>query len=118
MGTKAAASSSFFLCITNPSAVDRVRRRDGRHCDPVIVVGIVAVQFLKCTVDSFIGSYWQAVSQMIWKESRPILEQADRMSDAEVKSWAKHQSLDLKGWRILRCQDDGRVALGVTEDEG
>jgi hypothetical protein len=43
---------------------------------------------------------------------------ADRMSDAEVKSWAKHQSLDLKGRRILRCQDDGRVALGVTEDEG
>lgn len=81
------------------------------------VVGIVTIKFLECTTGSLIGNYWQAVSQMVSKKSRPILELADRMSDAEVKHWAKHQSLDLKSRCMLRCQDDGRIALGAMDDE-
>ncbi|KAJ6099769.1 hypothetical protein N7467_001304 [Penicillium canescens] len=82
MGTKAAASTAFSFASPIPVQWTGFVIGMALIATHFIVVGMVAVQFLKCTVGSFIGSYWQAVSQMVSKESRPILEQADRMSDA------------------------------------
>ncbi|KAJ5151185.1 uncharacterized protein N7482_010437 [Penicillium canariense] len=117
LDTKAAASTAFSSVSSIPGQWIGFVIGTALIATHSIVVGIITVQFLKCTAGSLIGNYWQAVSQMVSEDSRPILEQADRMSDVEVKRWAKHQSLDLKSRRMLRCQDDGRIALGITEDE-
>ncbi|KAJ5952114.1 uncharacterized protein N7479_010527 [Penicillium vulpinum] len=118
MGTKAAASTAFSVVSSIPVQWTGFIIGMALIATHFVVVGIVAVHFLSSTAGSVIGSYWQAVSQVVSKESLPILEQADRMSDAEVESWAQHQSLDLKSRRKLQYQDDGRVAVGTTEDEG
>jgi hypothetical protein len=81
----------------------------------LIIVTILAVIFIKYTNYSCIGSYWQAVSQVISEDTRPVLEQADQMKDDEVKIWAKRQSLDVKNLAFLRYRRDGRVSLGISE---
>ncbi|KAJ9487355.1 hypothetical protein VN97_g5974 [Penicillium thymicola] len=118
MGTKEAASTAFSFA--SPIPVQWIGFTVGMALivTHFFVICIITVRFMNCTVSSLVGGYWQAISQMVSKPSHPILEQADQMSDAEVKSWAKHQSLDLKSRRILVCQDDGRVALSVPDDEG
>jgi len=81
----------------------------------LIIVTILAAMFIKYTHYSCIGSYWQAISQVISEDTRPVLKQADKMKDDEVKVWAKQQSLDVKNLAFLRYRQDGRVSLGILE---
>lgn len=78
-----------------------------------IIVAIVAILFLWLTSHSFIGHHWQAVSQVLSEDTLPILEQADEMKDKDVKIWAKSKSIDLGSPALLRCRDNGRVALST-----
>jgi hypothetical protein len=81
------------------------------------IVAIATVLFLKYTRSSFIGNYWQAVSQVVSKDTMPILEKADRMKDEEVKRWVKSESLHLRRRSILRYQRDGRIALSMEAED-
>ncbi|OGE54767.1 hypothetical protein PENARI_c005G10456 [Penicillium arizonense] len=49
-----------------------------------VIMVVVIVLFVRSTEISFIGSYWQTVAQVVSKETRPILKQADRMDDGAV----------------------------------
>ncbi|RAK79512.1 uncharacterized protein BO72DRAFT_446326 [Aspergillus fijiensis CBS 313.89] len=81
----------------------------------VVIVTIITVQFARHTKSTIIGNYWQTVSQVVSNETRPILEQADTMDDAEVKRWAKRNLQNLKAHRAVRNQHDGRTTLDVVE---
>jgi len=78
------------------------------------IVVTVTVLFLKVTVHSHIGSYWQAIAQVVTKDTIPILEQLDGMKDKEIKTWAKDRPLDIKQNGILRRREDGRVAFSMV----
>ncbi|PYI35809.1 hypothetical protein BP00DRAFT_387435 [Aspergillus indologenus CBS 114.80] len=80
----------------------------------VVIVTIITVQFARHTNSTIIGNYWQTVSQVVSDETRPILEQADTMDDAEVKRWAKRNLQSLKAHRAVRSQHDGRTALDMV----
>jgi hypothetical protein len=81
----------------------------------LIIVATITAMFIKYTNYSCIGSYWQAVSQVISEDTRPVLEQANKMKDNEIKLWAKQQLLDAKSSTFLRYRQDGRVSLGISE---
>ncbi|RAH65683.1 uncharacterized protein BO66DRAFT_395219 [Aspergillus aculeatinus CBS 121060] len=81
----------------------------------LVIVTIIIIQFIKQTDHSIIGNYWQTVSQVVSEETRPILEQADRMDDQEVKRWVKRNLQHFKSHRILRDQRNGQVSLGMVE---
>jgi hypothetical protein len=81
----------------------------------LIIVTILAAMFIKYTNYSCIGSYWQAVSQIISEDTRPVLEQADKMKDNEIKLWAKQHLHDVKSSTFLRYRQNGRVSLGISE---
>ncbi|RAL01596.1 uncharacterized protein BO80DRAFT_434175 [Aspergillus ibericus CBS 121593] len=83
-----------------------------------ITVVVVLVRFVRSAEISFIGSYWQTVAQVVSKETRPILEEADRMDDGAVKGWAKREEVveSLGVRRVLRRRPGGRVTLGLVEN--
>ncbi|KAM3087020.1 hypothetical protein ACMFMG_001129 [Clarireedia jacksonii] len=81
----------------------------------LIIVAIFAAMFIRYTKYSCIGNYWQAVSQVISKDTRPIMEQADKMKDDEIKVWAQNQLLDVKSSTFLRYRQDGRIALNKEQ---
>ncbi|UKZ76144.1 hypothetical protein TrVFT333_003840 [Trichoderma virens FT-333] len=78
---------------------------------------VVFVQFVRLTEMSFIGSYWQTVAQVVSNETRPILDEADRMDDGAVRGWAKREVGRALGGRwVLRRSFNRRVTLGFVED--
>ncbi|RAK98758.1 uncharacterized protein BO80DRAFT_427109 [Aspergillus ibericus CBS 121593] len=117
LDAKAAASTAFFFASLIPVQWTGFSVGTALVAIHFIIVSIIAVQFLKFTEASVIGSFWQTVSQLASNENRPILEQADRMNDSEVKRWAKHQMVDLKSRHVLRCREDGRIVLSPAEGE-
>lgn len=82
------------------------------------IVMVVVGWFIRSTEISFIGSYWQTVAQVVSKETRPILEEADRMNDKAVKMWAKREEVveSLGSSWVLRRRSSGRVTLRLAKD--
>jgi hypothetical protein len=58
-----------------------------------IIVLVVIVWFVRSTRISFIGSYWQAVAQVVSKGTQPILDVADRMDDVAVSKWTVREGV-------------------------
>jgi hypothetical protein len=79
-----------------------------------IVVLITAVVFLKYTKSSFLGEYWQAISQVVTKDTRPILEQAVAMKDSEIEQWGQYQESRLAGQSFVRYRRNGRAILELA----
>jgi hypothetical protein len=82
-----------------------------------IIVMVVVVVFVISTEISFIGSYWQTVSQVVSKETQSILEVADQMDDDDVRKWAKREKVELLSSRLALRERDGRVTLGLVEND-
>lgn len=64
-----------------------------------LIIVALAVQFASSTDISFVGSYYQTVAQVISPDTRPILDEADRMDDAAVTAWAELEELGSLGSR-------------------
>ncbi|KAJ6094271.1 hypothetical protein N7467_003116 [Penicillium canescens] len=82
-----------------------------------VIMVVVIVLFVRSTEISFIGSYWQTVAQVVSKETRPILKQADRMDDGAVSKWAKRKKVaGSLGDRYVLRESGGRVTLELVEN--
>jgi hypothetical protein len=83
-----------------------------------VIMIVVVVQFVRSTEISFIGSYWHTVAQVVSNETRPILEEADRMDDGAVTRWAKREEMSgsLRGRWVLRGSAGKRVTLKLVEN--
>jgi hypothetical protein len=106
LGTTATASTSFSSTAFIPTQWAGFAVAAVLIAAHFAIVAIATVLFLKYTKSSFIGNYWQAVSQVVSKDTMPILEQADKMKDEEVKRWVKTESLPRRRHSILRYQRD------------
>lgn len=109
----AVVSTAYSLTSSIPSQWTGLMIGTGLIAVHIVIVTVIAVQFLKHADNSIIGSYWQTISQIVSNETHPIFEQADRMNDEEVKRWAKRQFRNLKVRRSLRHQHNGRITLGI-----
>ncbi|KAL2828622.1 hypothetical protein BJY01DRAFT_255277 [Aspergillus pseudoustus] len=99
MDTKAAAGTAFPATASIPVQWTGFIIGMALTATHLIILIIVTIYFMSCT------------------ESRPILEQADNMTDQQLARWARHQSVDIKSRRMFRYQDNGRIALDATEDK-
>ncbi|KAJ5502673.1 hypothetical protein N7463_005547 [Penicillium fimorum] len=81
-----------------------------------VIMVVVVVLFVRSTGISFIGSYWQAVAQIISKETQPILKEADHMNDGAIRKWVKSGKVveSLGNCWALR-ESGGRVNLEPVE---
>jgi hypothetical protein len=83
-----------------------------------IVVLITAIVFLKYTKSSFLGEYWHVISQVVTKDTRPILEQAVSMKDSEIEQWGQYQEWRLAGQTFVRYRRDGHAILELEGRDG
>lgn len=81
----------------------------------IIVISVLG-RLVKSTEISFIGCYWQTVAQLVSSETRPVLEEADRMTDRAVGERMKREAaLESDRW-VLRGRTGKRITLGRSED--
>ncbi|KAM4064428.1 hypothetical protein HRG_006239 [Hirsutella rhossiliensis] len=80
-----------------------------------VLVVAVTVLFLRLARDSLIGNSWQAVSQAVSEDTRPLLEQAGAMTDKDIEAWAKRRSLGIARPAGLAYRRNGRRALGLLD---
>ncbi|KAL4961863.1 uncharacterized protein BDV14DRAFT_179423 [Aspergillus stella-maris] len=81
----------------------------------VIILVLVSILFVFHTRGSMIGNTWQAVAQLVSKDTLPILEEASKQTDGEVeRHWGKGH---LASPSSLRCRSDGRATVQVESDE-
>ncbi|KAL3463668.1 hypothetical protein BJX64DRAFT_298825 [Aspergillus heterothallicus] len=83
----------------------------------IVVVGVV--WFVRSTRISIIGSYWQAVAQVVSNSTLPILQVADQVDDRTVRKWAKREgavgSETLRHRWGVRADTGGRATLALVE---
>ncbi|KAL4939106.1 hypothetical protein BDV06DRAFT_199482 [Aspergillus oleicola] len=72
------------------------------------IVGIVTGLFVKYTRSSFLGEFWQAISQVASKDVLPVIEQVEDLKDEEVERWGKYQEPRLAQQTFLRYRRDER----------
>ncbi|KAL4783147.1 hypothetical protein BJX76DRAFT_368601 [Aspergillus varians] len=78
-----------------------------------VILVLITALFVMYTENSFLGNYWQAIAQLLSKDTLPILDQVSTLSDKEVKHLGKYEISHLQHRSFLRRRRDGRVAIEV-----